>query len=330
MITFGDYIKECELFPYSKENYDLIKEASELNLAAMYLENQEFIMENSELAGSCVAGYMVEAADLTTVNDVKEKVSEKKNKWVEKARKVFNRIISAIKSFWNSIVNRFRKISDRCKKLKEDFAVVKLTDEQKDQIKHIVNTAIEESGIPISDDQKEKFSKLPKPLLIFSENGLKNKLAAALCNKKIDLVISKDKFPYAFSESQLKDFFAKVSSTDANKGSKGGLNDIKEIINKVTAKNYKNGITVNKDVEANQAFLKYIEEVEAKFKQRTPDSVDESMRDASAAVGDVSTIFSEALKVSSDSMKLYRTVIAYQEKVISKLESFVKNMAKKS
>ena len=48
-MTLAEYIKEAEVFRYSKEYFDLVKEANEVELLGIYLSANEFLLENTYL-----------------------------------------------------------------------------------------------------------------------------------------------------------------------------------------------------------------------------------------------------------------------------------------
>ena len=43
--TIKDYIRECDIYGYSQEHYDLMKECAEIDVAAKFIENQQFMAE---------------------------------------------------------------------------------------------------------------------------------------------------------------------------------------------------------------------------------------------------------------------------------------------
>ena len=47
-MTLGEYFKEAEAYEYSKEYFDIIKETTELDLIALYLENYDYMQERIE------------------------------------------------------------------------------------------------------------------------------------------------------------------------------------------------------------------------------------------------------------------------------------------
>lgn len=323
-MTFNDYITECELFPYSKENFDLVKEASELNIAALYIENQEFIAENASLVAGCRAGYMTEAANEKDVEDAKVKSTEKKNKWVEKIKNLWRKMVNAIKKFWGMLVDKWKSLTAKIKDINKHLDLMEITPEGAREIEEIVNRAVRESGIPISEKQREGFKKLPKKILVVSSESVKNRLAAVLCNSTIDLDIAKSDYKKAFSEKQLEKLFDKVSDKSSLLGSSEGLKEIRDYITKTFHTNIEKGLKISKNTDDMSNFISHLEKLDAKFTEKSPENVPTAMRAAEVAVGGANNIFADAHVVTADSIKLYKTIHSYQTKVVAELQKGIK------
>ena len=102
--TLGQFIEECELFEYSNEYYELVKECSELALMERYIENQEFITECVD-ASVYTEGFFMEAASKETNKNVKNSFAKKagnlKNKIVNFFKGIIPKIIAALTKFKN-------------------------------------------------------------------------------------------------------------------------------------------------------------------------------------------------------------------------------------
>lgn len=101
----SEFIRECENFQYSKEYFDLYKEATELDVMNTWLECQEFKAAHVE-DENFNESYFVESP-------AQEKVEEKKKETDEKEEGFFKSIWSKIKSlfsrFWNWVKSFFTK-----------------------------------------------------------------------------------------------------------------------------------------------------------------------------------------------------------------------------
>ena len=80
-MTFGEFVREVELYEYSQENYDLVKECAELQVIGRYIDNQKFIAENAafvESAGSVYGdGYFMESVSENDIQALEESFKTK-------------------------------------------------------------------------------------------------------------------------------------------------------------------------------------------------------------------------------------------------------------
>ena len=331
MATLNDYLKECENFQYSKENFDLVKEAAEINIAAMYLESQQYMVENAGAFEGLDSEYMMESADESSVKLLAQKASGKKEKWAAKAQGIWKRIVAAFKTFWNAIVERWNKLRGKAADIKANLARVKITPEVAKEIGELVDRAVKESGIPISDKQKESFKNLPKNVWTTCEDGVKNKLAAAICNRTIDLtLVNGGQFALAFSENQLKDLFKLVSDKKVLAANADGLATLKGFIESTQKKNLTKGMSVSKDKTELEELNKYINDAELKVSQDITSLKDSVKNDPGnkEGVGDVSTLFNNVQLVSHNSMRLYSAIIRFHVTVTKGLETIIKKAPK--
>lgn len=108
--TIRDFVEECKCYEYSTEYYNLMKEASEIDLMEKYLENQEFALENAEFINveggySFTEGMFIESSsvDLNQSYYLMEKKDKKKSGF-------FATIWKAIKRLFEKIANFFKKL----------------------------------------------------------------------------------------------------------------------------------------------------------------------------------------------------------------------------
>lgn len=123
MKTFKDILFECENYPLSREYYEIMKESSELELMKNFIESQEYQEEND--ISTFTESFFMEKID-------KERLTELKNKAVEKAKnlgskiktkleKIVDAFISLMKKF-NGILEKYqdaKRMSNLAKKLNE-------------------------------------------------------------------------------------------------------------------------------------------------------------------------------------------------------------------
>lgn len=105
--TYNDLIVACENFGYSKEYYEMMKEAAEIDLMNIYVANQEYMSENADYITECadvLDGYFQEATGSENVANVKKNA-------VGKSNNLFKRIWAKIKQIFRAIINFFRRFT---------------------------------------------------------------------------------------------------------------------------------------------------------------------------------------------------------------------------
>lgn len=126
--TLSDIQREAELFHYSQENFNLMKECSEINLMENFIERQQFLQENADMFETLMTeSYFGEHA--TTDDDI-----------VALAESVGGKIMGAIKAIGRGIARIFRAIG-RFFGLFGDKV-----ESQEAQIKNILNSSVDNVG----------------------------------------------------------------------------------------------------------------------------------------------------------------------------------------
>lgn len=117
-MTVADFMYECLSFPYSKENYDLMVECSQIALMEQYIENQEFIKENAEVITNnkniFTETYFQEADDIK-----KDNIKNKKNGAIAHIFlqiwkiicNLWKRFCKVFSTAWGKISNMFTKFT---------------------------------------------------------------------------------------------------------------------------------------------------------------------------------------------------------------------------
>lgn len=108
-MTFGEYLEESSLFGYSKEYFEMMKTAQEITLMELYIESQEFLLENSNLSDEHKTKLMVESANATedSLQQMMESTAAKERGLISKIIKLFQRAKTAIIAFFKRILNVF-------------------------------------------------------------------------------------------------------------------------------------------------------------------------------------------------------------------------------
>ena len=110
--TIGEMMHEVECWQYSKEAYDMQKEAAELGLMAQYIENMQFSMESAELCDTFTEGYLMEAGTMETVASTAVAAEVKADKWWQKALNVMAKIFKLLFSPFIRLYQMIKGIND--------------------------------------------------------------------------------------------------------------------------------------------------------------------------------------------------------------------------
>ena len=107
-----EYVEYCRNFEYSKDFYNLYKEASEIDLATIYTESQSAMMDYPTMFEGVSAQYLMEKSE-EKAEEVKEKTGEKKEGFF---RKIWGYIVKA----WNAVISFFKGIKNKLFGKKDD------------------------------------------------------------------------------------------------------------------------------------------------------------------------------------------------------------------
>ena len=163
--TYNDLILACDNFGYSKEYYEMMKEAAEIDLMNIYVANQEYMAENADLiqeSTEVLDDYFQEA---TGFDRVKSVAASAAGKTASLAKKVW----AKIKQVLRAIVNFFRKLTGRTEQhmsrlqaynelvglQKSDIpGAAKVVDTYEAKIKELDIIVLDAGGRPIRFSQK--------------------------------------------------------------------------------------------------------------------------------------------------------------------------------
>ena len=308
VMKIGEFVKECELLPYSKENYDLMKEACELDLMEQYIQSQRFRRDNMELIEECKEylheGFLFESSDENQIRAFEEKFSEKLNDFGKKIKALWDKIVRVVKVAFIALLKKYINLKERTEEIVKYLGVNKLDPQVHAVIEKMVEDAIKTSGAPIAERQIEGFRKLPRYIITVGSESTRNRLAAVLVNTNIKVSVSSEKYPNALSENQLKELL--TSNASRMKPA-----DIEKKIKNYQSTNYRNGLLVSKKEEDVKSFVGGLKSYEG-FLQK-----DES--DATIS-GEYNSSMQKALgllyQVTGDTIKLYNSITKFREMVV--------------
>jgi hypothetical protein len=234
MKTLNDFIIESELFPHSKEHFELVKEATELHLMKMYLENQKFMLENAELiqesTESLDEDFFMESVGEVAIEALEEKVAEKAKVVGAKIKTIWDAIVKAIVSFWNGL----KKMGTNIKYDFEEFVERLRAD---GVTKEIRKSYYDKAYDIIKDDN------------MMSEKELKRFLKSLVNDlqlKSFRVTISSNFHPNALSIDQLHHLMGLIINY------KKSANEMEKEMNQYISKNLRTGIECDPDIHINE------------------------------------------------------------------------------
>jgi hypothetical protein len=212
-------MKECEFFPYSKEYYNIFKEASELDVMEQCLESNLFVIENPELIQESVSvlteGYLFESDGEIKIEVMEEKIQEKLKNLGNKIASSVDKIIKMVIAAFKKCMEIIGKFKDRAKEIYDYLQINKLTKQQQEDIDKLVGDATanweQKYDIAIHENQA---AKIPRGMmLVTGPRSTYKKVAAALGGTSIRINLKAEWSKKALSDTQLVKFLK-----DYNKG----------------------------------------------------------------------------------------------------------------
>ena len=258
--TFRDFMRECELFEYSKENFDLIKDINELELSERYIENQYFMLENGPTASSLgvvTESYfmesvteetliMLEAAEVAKRDNIFLRIIGLFKRAVGGIAKFFKGILKKVSGKWDAIEEQIvRKLDQLIEKQKKNAGAREYIEEFARECSEALDTAAKATRVIIDE---RPVSLRPS---IFSWGKKKaQELRAAATDKRIALVLTaaaKSVIPVKVESTEEKpimmvddiEIISKEFERVANNPTPGGVSDLNEKIKARSTIEYK-------------------------------------------------------------------------------------------
>lgn len=126
--TIGDFLTECRAYPYSKENYEIMKEAYEISLMEKWLSSQKYMKEHEELKQ--YDGMFLESSTDDHLDLITESIKDRAVALVKKIAGGFRKLIEMI-------IKAFRKIGEKLRGQDKEVKALlakTITKEQADEI----------------------------------------------------------------------------------------------------------------------------------------------------------------------------------------------------
>ena len=208
-MTFKEYITECELFPYSQENFDLMKEASELALMNHYIESQRFYLENTEVLGSqtFTEGFLMESSSLEQLEHLEETAAQKTEGFKEKAKQFFLNLLDKFINFLAKIMNSSKKLDEKSReiaKMIDSMGAGKLSPEKRKAIIDLCDSSAKSCSLTFAPIKGQGAAFLGKELSTGNEqNNLVKALGSLIRTGKVAVTLG-DKYPNALAADNVK------------------------------------------------------------------------------------------------------------------------------
>ena len=351
MATFRDFIVECETYQHSTEAYDLMKECAELQVTAQFLENQEFIQDNSELLTESnitfTEGYFAESVDSATIANIENSFYEKANGITTKIGNGFKKIISTFVNFLVKIANKFDTLTHAANQIK---AAIKKNGDSYDEamlnkIADALKQAKNSSGFVPSpfDPSKDAFNKKIAAKVITANNrGTQNPgyLYAALSDTYVyaDTQGYKDGTP--LNAEDIDSVLSKISKAKYGKVEcNAEFKAINSFIEELQKNQGKNGIKINvnskslgKTIESLKSKLEELEKKSSNIKdvisngQGAADKyieINNKKKMLAMNAYQFDSIYSRMVKIVGNSLKLYTALYNYRNTAIFELSKVV-------
>lgn len=164
--TYNDLILACDNFGYSKEYYEMMKEAAEIDLMNIYVANQEYMAENAEMiqeSADVLEDYFQEAAGLENVKNVAKTAASKTANLAKKIWAKIKQILKAIGNFFQKFKMHTKQRMERLMLFNDLMKYFSAPDRDLDALEAVwdkYDKAIRGLGIgmPLTGSEGEKYT----------------------------------------------------------------------------------------------------------------------------------------------------------------------------
>ena len=199
--TFKDFIVECELYPYSRESFEFMKEYIELELTEKYINDQKFLNESREILNNSginfEENYFQESVDNGSLEVLTEKFQVKAGSLLSKIIVKVAKVYRTFAKFFSKITGKFDPTTKAGQEVLNKLNSITFDDEKLAKIKSIVDNAKdnESTAFPVRVNQPFKKNIKLKYGGHENINNLRDDLAVALSNDKVlaDVTLNKER-----------------------------------------------------------------------------------------------------------------------------------------
>jgi hypothetical protein len=186
-MTVGEFILECEMFPSSRENYDLMKETCEIGLFESFVESMRFIERNSGEVNNArtvlTESFFIESSD-TKIEYFEERLAERIAAWAGKAKVLFLRLCKFLSGILYKLIEKAKDTPGKIQTIIKYANTGKISDADKKAIGIAIANAVKQFNIPFADGANRI---PPGRFLITNDSSLRSKAAAVMLNNSVYL-----------------------------------------------------------------------------------------------------------------------------------------------
>ena len=341
--TVGAVLKEYAMYPVSKDRFDFLRVATELELQLEYLEMQQTLAEipkevYTEHLGIMTEGFLfAEAVDAATLQLLEEKVAEKLTNLQKWIKDKWDSFIAFIIKAWKALMG---KIGDLNKKAKEvwDRAELKrtsFTEEERDAIAKIVHDAMQSANFPLSRKQASA-GNVPKAVVSITNAGVQPRLVATFAGSNMTAdpsgitgeghVTVDSRYQKALTPAQIESLVRRMVQGD-------DAGQMTSSLAKFIGQNSK-GIRVPSDTAELEKLISDLEAHAATLKETMSATSQSRMDAAVASKGDDMKAFDGFVKElyvsAGQSINLLKAGVVYRSKVINGIDAFLNKLPKEA
>lgn len=336
--TIRDALMECELYPYSAEYFDILKEGYELDLMNQYIEDVQFIREYKDEFDAkgyqFNESYFQESLSDEDFDKFLEEAEQKKEGFIQKIKNGAKALVAKLKKIWNAIFKKTAATNQEAEKLIDRLAAIELNADDVDKIMSIVKennqtgNVVKSSRQPYAETVRSKIKYAsPNPFAGRTSEQIyfENELAKVLSDTEIFIAPFEIGTPCVEAETLIN-----LVSTNGLYNVK--LSDVNSEIDKVK----KDGLKVVADNKKLQGYIDKLGEIErdyadAKF------GVEQNDKNRKRGKGEYDTdinysqwaqILGLLQQVTNSTMSVYSRCLTHREKSIAALNKWLDTRGK--
>jgi hypothetical protein len=356
--TFGDFIRESELYEYSKEYFDLTKELGEIKLVERYLENQHFLLENSEIIqkGTFTESYFTESVDEKALQLLEEKFSEKIGKLGNTIKTCFKKLFGMVIIFFKKFCTRLTSDKAQAEEILKNIKLLSTpiqVEVQNEIVTFIKDTQNELNGYIFEglDDKQYAGAELIKIVIPTSAGPtIKQAVRAVVANCVRVRANSGGAVP--LSLSQIEEIYSllvnnvRVTETSLSTIEKSVRNSIHNAMRKGIVISFFDEKDLSETIAKLEGFEKKINQLESDNTSERNKEIDRDAKQQAAGGSEAGNslnvsaydslnakllpIYKELVKSVGATIKAYTNAIVYRKKVGKKIIDAIKIETKKA